>query len=407
MRFEIVVANRYLWSSKAQTVLLVLGVMLSVVLFIFITALIQGLRLTIISDVLGNNPHISIEVKTREPRLFLPPDTLQEPNKIVESKTSYVFVREQIRDWKALTKQIESFPGISAVSPQIVGNSFLQRGESVRTITVVGVLPDRVSAISKIKENLLQGEENVTSNRILLGNSLAKELGLRLGQPIRLRSDRSVERDFLLGGIFETGVENIDKSLGFIELTSARGLFDLVDGITRIETKVANVDHAALIAKNLPLTDFVKATPWQKQNAGIQDALNGQGRSGKIIQTFSMITIIVGITSALLLATYRRRAEIAIMRSFGLSRRFIGTIFVLQGALIGGIGASSGCLIGYYLTNFLKTLRTPSGKATFPIAPEEGGYLLVLSLTLLGSILASLYPARAASRVDPVEVLNQ
>lgn len=407
MRFEIVVASRYLWSNKAQTVLLVLGVMLSVVLFIFITALIQGLRLTIINDVLGNNPHISIEVKTREPRVFLPATSISSQTEIVESKTSYLFVREQIRDWKALAQEIEKYPGISTVSPQIVGNAFLQRGESVRTITVVGVLPDKVSAISKIRENLLQGDDNVTSNRILLGRTLTKELGLRLGQPIRLRSDRSVERDFLLGGIFETGVETIDKTLGFVELNSARGLFDLVDGVTKIETKVFDVDKAALIAANLPLSDFVKATPWQKQNAGIQDALNGQGRSGKIIQTFSMITIIVGITSALLLATYRRRSEIAIMRSFGLSRRFIGIIFVLQGALIGGIGATSGCLLGYYLTNFLKSLRSPSGKATFPIAPEEGGYLIVLTLTILGSVLASLYPARSASKVDPVEVLNQ
>lgn len=98
MHFSIAVASRYLWSSKSQTMLLIFGVMLSVLLFIFITALIQGLRLIIVRDILGNSPHISIEVKQREPILFLALADTANDVQIVESKTSYAFVREQIRD---------------------------------------------------------------------------------------------------------------------------------------------------------------------------------------------------------------------------------------------------------------------------------------------------------------------
>src|SRR5690606_26288986 len=116
---------------------------------------------------------------------------------------------------------------------------------------------------------------------------------------------------------------------------------------------------------------------------------------------------LIGIASALILSANRRRSEIGIMRAFGLSGRFVASVFVLQGLLVGFIGAAAGCLVGFGFCAWLATLMRPDGSMMLPIAPSEGGYLMVMTLTTLGAALASVLPARAAARLDPLEAIQQ
>ena len=119
-----------------------------------------------------------------------------------------------------------------------------------------------------------------------------------------------------------------------------------------------------------------------------------------------MITIIIGVASALLLSTYRRRPEIGIMRAMGASRRFVVGVFVLQGGLVGLLGGVSGAALGY-----LALLPFPSREnwrpGILPIDIHEGSYGLAIALTVLGAVLASILPARSAARVDPVSAIGQ
>jgi lipoprotein-releasing system permease protein len=132
-----------------------------------------------------------------------------------------------------------------------------------------------------------------------------------------------------------------------------------------------------------------------------------QAQTGTLIQTFSLISVLIGIASALSLSANRRRGEIGIMRAFGVSRTFIATVFVLQGLLIGMIGAGIGCLSGFGLCVWLATLTKPDGSMALPIAPAEGGYVAVFLLTTLGAVLASVIPARSAARLDPLQAIQQ
>ena len=111
----------------------------------------------------------------------------------------------------------------------------------------------------------------------------------------------------------------------------------------------------------------------------------------------------LGVASALLLTTFRRRPEIGIMRSFGISERFVLSVFMLQGALIGIIGSVIGCLMGF---GFSVAIQAASG-GRLPVDPSLGQYDAALLLAAAASIAAALWPARAASRIDPVEAISQ
>src|SRR5690606_32910537 len=219
-------------------------------------------------------------------------------------------------------------------------------------------------------------------------------------------SERDVERPLVVGGIFELGVEGLDARAAFVSLATARTLFDLPQGISRIEIKLADLNQADAMAARIAAETGLETSPWTEGNAQLLDGLRAQADSGNLIKAFALITIVIGVASALLLSTYRRRSEIGIMRAMGASRGFVVIVFVLQGALIGIIGGLVGAGLGYLsLLPFpLPELAPPGG---LPIDVRQGSYGLAIALTAIGAILAAILPARSAARVDPVTVIGQ
>jgi lipoprotein-releasing system permease protein len=302
---------------------------------------------------------------------------------------------------------VERTPGVKIASPQINGNAFLVKGQATSPVLMNGLRPDRLDAISAITPKIIRGDAQLNIDGILIGEKLANNLGLRIGQPVVVRTDRGRERTLTVRAIYKTGIGSLDERVAFVNIQLARTLMDLPQGISQIEIKTNDVNDAPAIADALRRATSLKVTSWVERNAQLFVALNSQAQSGNLIQIFSLVTIVIGVSSALLLTTYRRRGEIAIMRSMGVSRNFIVTIFILQGLFIGLLGAGIGAWAGYGFCTFLADVSRRTDGSAFPIDPAQGGYMAVIILTTLGSVLAAILPARAASKVDPVEVLNQ
>ena len=398
--FQWQVAWRYLSSNIVQTTLLVTGVALGVVAFVFITALINGLALLLTAETTGSIAHITLEPPVRTAPV------LMEGNDYAATPVS-TSQRSLIRDWSTLSDMIEQIPGVIAVRPEIDGNGFLVRGEAVAPVAVKGVEPEKLSVVAPIAQNLVRGSADLSAGSLLIGGELARDLGLNVGQPVILRTDRDRERLLTVRGIFETGIASVDERVVYLNLRSARPLFDLPDGVTQLSIKLTDPTTAPLIAGALRSQTQLQVSSWQEQNRNLEDALAAQARTGLLIQLFAMISIIIGVSSALLLSTYRRRSEIGIMRSFGISRRFVASVFVLQGLIVGLLGGLVGSIAGYGLCLWLFSIKAPDGNPVLPIAPDQGGYLLVITLTVLGAVLAAVLPARAAASVEPLEAIQQ
>jgi lipoprotein-releasing system permease protein len=403
MMFSIKVAWRYLTSNRTQTALLLGGVAIGVLVFVFMTALIGGLRLFLIAQTTGSIAHVTLEPPDRIAR-EIPAEG--DATRLVARETSTT-QRKQIFAWQSVLEVVERTPGVKIASPQINGNAFLVKGQATSPVLMNGLRPDRLDAISAITPKIIRGDAQLNIDGILIGEKLANNLGLRIGQPVVVRTDRGRERTLTVRAIYKTGIGSLDERVAFVNIQLARTLLDLPQGISQIEIKTNDVNDAPAIADALRRATSLKVTSWVERNAQLFVALNSQAQSGSLIQTFSLITIVIGVSSALLLTTYRRRGEIAIMRSMGVSRNFIVTIFILQGLFIGLLGAGIGAWAGYAFCTFLADISRRTDGSAFPIDPAQGGYMAVIILTTLGSVLAAILPARAASKVDPVEVLNQ
>lgn len=400
MRYAVKIAIRHLLSTPGQTALLMLGVAMGVAVFVFMSALIGGLATLLTQRTVGNISHVTLEAAERNPGRILPGANVQVA---VQKDLSR---REQITVWEPAVRQADSSAGVVAVSPQIRGSAFVQRGQAVAPVGVIGVAPDRLSAIADIEGAIVAGSGQLTPDAVLVGQTLADDLGLRQGQVIQLRSDRGRERSFRIGGIFALGIASADRQALYMSFSSARALFDLPSGISRIEIKVAPPGAAPAIAQRLRGSTGLKATAWTKDNAQLFEALGAQGRTGTIVKTFALITIVIGIASAMLLSIVRRRSEIGIMRAMGASRRLVLAIFVLEGTFVGFAGAVAGALLAWLALLPFPPIAAVDGGG-LPIDRGQGDYLVAVALTTAAAALASILSARRAARVDPIEAIGQ
>lgn len=400
MRYAVKIALRHLLSSPGQSALLTAGVALGVIVFIFMSALIGGLATLLTQRTVGSIPHVTLEMRERDPRVLAVGGT---PQAVIQKDLSR---REQISVWQPFVPLIEQTRGVTGISPQIRGSAFIERGQAVAPVGVIGVTPGNLSVIADIGAAVVSGDAELPVDGILIGRTLAEDLGVRVGQVLRLVSDRGRERSFRIGGIFSLGIASADRQAVYMNFTAARALFDLPTGVSRLEVKVAPVNDAPRIAETLRRATGLKVTPWTEENIQLFDALDAQARTGTIIKAFSLITIIVGIASAMLLSIVRRRAEIGIMRAMGASKRLVTTIFVVEGTAIGAIGAIGGALLAWAaLAPFPPVSEVAQG--SLPIDSGQGQFLLAVLLTTAAAALASVLPARRAASIDPVEAIGQ
>ena len=400
MLYSFKIASRYLAANRAQTVLLVLGVAVGVCVFVFMSALIGGLPVLLLDRTVGNIAHITIEPSDRDPVSLYGTDagTLVAVLKSTQQRST-------LQSAAAFMPAITAIAHVRTVVGEILGSGFLTKGEAIAPVAVTGVEADQVSAISNIAGNLVAGSADLTIGDALIGSGLAKILGVRAGQTVTIRSERGIEQSVTVGGIFTLGVAGLDDAAVYLNLRAARVLFDLPEGLTRLEVKLDDLRLAPAVATDIANATGLKVTPWTAKNQQLLDGLVAQARSGDLIKGFALVTIVIGVASALLLSTYRRQSEIGIMRAMGATRRFVVFVFVIQGALIGLIGGLIGAGLGYAsLLPF--PLPEATGGGGLPIDIRQGAYGAAILLTLIGAILAAIWPASAAARVDPVKVIG-
>lgn len=404
MLYALKIATRYLTASMAQTALLVFGVAIGVFIFIFMSALIGGLAEFIMMRTAGDMAHITIQAEPVDPPLLVPQAArtvllVQEPS----SRATAV-----LKDTAAFLPLIEALPGVIGTSPQINGSGFLTRGAQVTQVSINGLESGRESVIANLAGYVTNGTASLGAGGVLVGKTLAEDMDLTLGQTVRLQSAQGIDAALTITGIYEMGSGGPDRRQAYVSLATARTLFVLPQGVTRVEIKLTDLYTADALAPRIRALTGLDARSWTEQAAQLLEALRAQAQTGYILKGFALLTIVIGVASALLLSTYRRRPEIGIMRAMGAGRWFVMVVFVSQGALIGLMGGLFGAAAGFgVLLAFPSRDSFGPGQSGLPIDITQGAYGLAIALTTLGAILASILPARAAARLDPVTAIGQ
>jgi lipoprotein-releasing system permease protein len=404
MPFEFRVALRYIRSGRLQTLLIFSGVAVGIVVFTFMAALINGLAVTLTNDVIGNIAHVRLQPAPRVPRQLGERADLRTLLAVQRGGEP----RAVINGWRDVVLSAERIPGVVSVAASVAGSGFIQRGERILPVQVTGYEAGKESAMIDLAAGLVRGSATLASGEVLIGVTIAEQLGVTTGQRLRIRSDRGRERALLIRGVFDVRNASANERLAFTDLATAQSLFEVVGAVTRIELKITDIFAAPALAERLAARTGLEGVDWIQENGRLQDALTAQGSTGDLVKFFAVLLIIIAVASQLLLSAIRRKSEIGIMRSMGISRASVTRIFVLQGFLIGLLGSVLGAALGYGFANFLAivTLR-PDGSRGLPVDPALGEYGLAIAIATVASTLAAMLPARIASGVDPVEVIQQ
>lgn len=378
--------------------MITVGVAVGVAVIIFISALIQGLQSNIVERTLGTQAHIRL----------LSPD---EVNQIVQPAAGTVQLLQEdkraqslrsINNWQQITETLDQLPVLTAVSPVVSGPAFVQRGDAIQSVALVGINLERYQQIIPLKEYLLSGQLRIGADDVMIGSQLAKDLGVQVGSKLRLDTGRENSALVNVAGIFELGVRELDARYVYLDLKQAQSLLSLPGGVTVIDLTISDIFEADNIAAQIGRLTSLKAESWIKTNAQLMNAITAQSLSTNMIIIFVAISVAFGIASVMSVSVVQRTREIGILRATGATQLQILRIFLFQGAIFGLLGSVLGSAVSYGLVWIFNTF----GPGLFYIPLSINLVILALLLATLTGVLAAAIPSRRAAALDPVEAIR-
>jgi lipoprotein-releasing system permease protein len=405
--FELFVAGRYLRAHRKETlisvitVISVMGVSVGVMALVIAVAVTNGFRNTLERNLLGAMAHISI-MPQRHPEVG-------------------------IEAWHTLSARIRKVPGVVGVSPSLYEPTTLMGGLGQKGIELKGIDVSDELAVStslrKLKGGSLDRLRDTAASPpgIVLGSAVVNETGVTLSSNVDVIVEeltpygpRPAARRFRVCGIFDTGFFEIDENWAYASLTAVQKAFSVGDTINQLEINVNDIDRApqvAMLIEKSAGADYT-ATTWMQRNRQILGAL----RMERIV-TITVISLIelvaaLNILITLVMMVMEKYRDIAVLMSMGARREQVRRIFMLQGILIGTTGAAIGLALGYTFSSLADKYRwIPLDSTVYSMSfvPFESRWwdgIWIAAAAILVSLLATLYPARNATRISPAEVLR-
>ena len=406
--FELFVARRYLRARRKEavisviTAISVIGVAAGVMALVIALAVNNGFRNTLQRNLLGAMAHINIMEK--------------EPANGIEN-------------WRDMLARVRRVPHVTAASPALYTPIFLSgpmmsKGGILKGIDVTSEL-----AVSDTLRRLKQGsldrlrDPAASPPGIVLGSRLAEDIGMLVNSRVDVVSPqgeltpfgpRARNIPFRVTGVFESGFFDIDDSWSFTSLEAPQKALSLQDVVNQLELKVDDLDRAGEIAKEVEkaVGPRYTTTTWMERNRQLMNALRME-RAVTII-TIGLIELVaaLNILITLVMMVMEKYRDIAVLMSMGARRQQIRNIFMLQGVLIGVVGSAIGLVLGYgicYFADKYRWIRLDEqvySLAFVPFEPRPYDGVWVAAAAILVSFLATIYPARNATRVTPTEVLR-
>ncbi len=406
MSFELFVALRYLFSRRKQTfiyiisIMSILGVAIGVGALVVVLGVYNGLTTDMRDKILGANAHA-----------------------IVMS-----YIPSAFENRSDILDRVRSVKGVTGATPFIYTEVMLSAGGGVKGVVLRGIDPQSAPAVLSMLRQMRTGSaadlEREGTPGLIIGEELAKRLGLGMGSRVNLLSPSGQKttsgyaprvRPFEVVGIFKTGMFEYDSSLGFVTLGASRDVLGLPENyLSGIELTVDDVYKAdkisTLVSTELGSPFYVRS--WMEMNANLFAALKLEKIGMFILLAMVVLIGSFSIVTTLVMLVMEKTRDIAIIMSMGATSGMIRRIFMFQGTIIGVIGTLLGYALGLSLGWLLKRyqfIKLPENVYTLdhlPIIITLSDVLIIGASAMLLCFLATLYPARQASRLQPAEALR-
>ena len=408
--FELFIGGRYLRAKQKQafialiTYLSIAGVAVGVMALIVVIAVMSGFEADLKARILGGQAHV-ILMRSSGP----------------------------LEKYREVMRNAEAVDGIAATTPFIYSQVMLRTASATTGAVLRGIDPETVGRVMKTLESVKVPETGPAGsgedalNRlpgIVLGRELAKNLGAVQGDVVHLISPRGMlsptghvpaMKAFRVTGYFESGMYEFDQTFAYINLHDAQRLLRMGDSVTGIEIRVNDMYQAREVADALvaQLGSGYYARDWMQMNRNLFKALKLERRVMFIILTLIVLVAAFNIASSLIMLVMGKTKDIAILKAMGATDRSIRKIFVFNGMVIGVIGTSLGLLLGVILCSLLKryNIHELTGDIYYfttqlPVKMEGLDVIAIVVAALAICFFATLYPARQAARLNPVEAIR-
>jgi lipoprotein-releasing system permease protein len=430
MRFEFFIAMRYLRAKRRQavvgviTAISVIGVAAGVASLIIALAITNGMQQDLQARLVGSTSHVDLmRVKA-----------------------------DGIRDWRPLLAKLAKLPHVTAAAPGLYGQVLISRGVRSGGALIKGVIPADERKVGDLLQSVFEGSakelEPVASTSgehptlrdgtakdgvpdlssvqavppIVIGKDLAETLGASVGDTVQVISPQGElsplglvprYRAFYVAGIFKSGFYQYDSTYTFIRMSDAQKLFSEPDLISVISFKVDDLYHADRIGREIEKAagPGFETTNWMEQNRELFRALKLEQYVTFIVLALIVCVAALNILIALTMMVMEKTKDIAVLMSFGVRAEQVRRIFLLQGLLISIIGTVIGLVLGYGVSWLGSHYHLPLDASVYsidylPFAPRIWDAVVVASVSLGVSLIATLYPSRSAARVLPAEALR-
>lgn len=346
----------------------------------------------------------------------------------------------QLADWQSVSTFTSKLPNVQASAPYISAQAMLSYYQGVQGAIVRGVIPSAEDKVADLGKHMKAGRlDDLRAGEfgIVLGVDLALSLGAKIGDKVVLMAPQGqftptgvVPRlkQFTLVGLFQIGMYEYDAGLALIHIEDAAKLYRMGQNVSGVRLKLDDLFDAPVVSANisdqlnsqLNQSGSYYVSDWTRQHANFFRAVQMEKRVMFIILTLIVAVAAFNIVSTLVMAVTDKRADIAIMRTFGASPSSIMKIFIVQGALIGIIGTALGALFGILIALNIDTI-IPFIEGLFNVQflakdvyyisdlPSDliwSDVVTIVSVSFLLSLLATLYPSFKASRINPAEALR-
>jgi lipoprotein-releasing system permease protein len=408
--FEWMLSLRYLRARRQEGFISVnaafsfLGIMLGVATLIIVMAVMNGFRKELLDKILGINGHLLIQ-------------PLEQP----------------LTDWEVVSERVAKVAGVTLAAPVVEGQALASSPFNASGVLVRGVRAADLAKLPSVASNIRQGtlEGFDEGQGVAVGKRLADQLSLRAGDSVTLVAPRGAItpmgttpriKAYRIAAVFEVGMSEYDSAFVFMPLPEAQAYFNRAGDVTAIEVYVEKPDQIdnqrRLITEAASRPIFL--IDWRQRNATFFNALQVERNVMFLILTIIVIVAAFNITSGLIMLVKDKGRDIGILRTMGVTQGAVMRVFMVTGASVGIVGTVVGFLLALLVCLNIESIRrflswmtntelfSPElyflSKLPADLDAGETTAVVVMALTL--SLVATLYPAWRAARLDPVEALR-
>lgn len=408
--FEWMVALRYLRARRREGFISVIagfsfaGIMLGVATLIIVLSVMNGFRKELLDKIVGINGHIFI-----------------------------AGVDKPFTDYADVADKLNGIPGVKLAFPLVEGQALASSPAAAGGVLVRGVRGPDLQRIPAIANNIRAGSLDDFDNRggVAIGRRLAENLFIRPGDNITLTAPRGAQtpfgttprvKSYPVIAVYEVGMSEFDASFVYMPLTEAQAYFNRDGDVSAIEVFLDNPDRIdpAKIAIDATIERPILVTDWRMRNRTFFGVLEVERNVMFLILTLIVLVAAMNIVSGLIMLVKDKSSDIAILRTMGATKGAILRVFLITGAAIGVAGTIAGFVLGLVISLNIESIRAFISRMTntnlFPaefyflsrlpsvVDPRE--VIVVVTMALVLSLLATLYPAWRAAKLDPVEALR-